>query len=252
MDSSFSQPEHVASLALSLLQCDSFQPLLGFSSQFLKERYYALAPLRKSDQHFSLFQWQHDRSNELLLDWCADFAEPPKVNHHSVYYRVWDSETLQSCVVFSASNSTAVHMPTPASSFGSDDSLPLSRKSPQRVGVVILLHSGEFLGSPKIEHKWLYHNLVEVLDWDDFSRGWYPSVAEALDAFEHAAKGESQYQIKGISNAEESEYWASYDMKILSDDNGKGPDAGQRPASEEDDMTEDDYWKAYEATSSEW
>ncbi|TPX69134.1 hypothetical protein SpCBS45565_g02676 [Spizellomyces sp. 'palustris'] len=166
-------PLRVASLAVSLLQAEAYQPLLLLSSKFVKDRHRLLEGSSFADP-VELFQWQKDNSRELLQLWDAAKDMPPDT---PVYYRVWDCETVHACVPFANDRCSG------------------------RAGLVVLCN---------VENdKWLFHNFLETsAGLETFCQDWSKSIKEAVDA---VGQQSEPLVVKDLCD-DEKEYWDSYDL----------------------------------------
>ncbi|KND01139.1 uncharacterized protein SPPG_04230 [Spizellomyces punctatus DAOM BR117] len=165
-------PVRVASLAVSLLQSEAYQPLLLLSSKFVKDRHRLLDGSPFADP-VELFQWQKDNARELLQLWDAAKDMPPDT---PVYYRVWDCETVHACVPFARDRWSG------------------------RAGLVVLC---------RVENKWLFHNLLETpAGLEAYCQDWSKSMEEAVDA---VGRQNESLVVKDVCD-DEKEYWESYDL----------------------------------------
>ncbi|KAJ1569030.1 hypothetical protein HK096_004467, partial [Nowakowskiella sp. JEL0078] len=172
MQSTFSTPQHIAFLSLSLLQTEAYTSLVRISSEFVKDRFtflngeqhvaaFQAGFLENPDSIYNFFTWQHDNVIELVRSWDPTDADFPS-EHSQALFRKWDVETLQALVPFTAG-------------IGS---------MRERTGVVILLYAGN--------DKWVFHNIIEPADYVSFCGGWRNSVAEAKEAFKNIVENVSK------------------------------------------------------------
>ena len=136
----------VTALALSLLQLQCWEILADRSTHILNQRLAIhLKPSLPADVAFKLFQWQSDSASEIVQQWNEQ--KPSKT-----MYRVLDEETVQSCCEFQSFDGG-------------------------RRGVVVLELGGE--------HKWYFHNIIEVKDKSQFyGNKWYSTLEEAQKAYD--------------------------------------------------------------------
>ncbi|KAJ3216889.1 hypothetical protein HDU67_008796 [Dinochytrium kinnereticum] len=273
-----SNPENLASLALTLMQAGAWEPLSAISSIFIKERVEVLDSHSVSEK-LPLFCWnsqaqsatrqseasrsdspseqalsKHEADIRLMELWDLINQFEPKETRLRTFYRVWDEETTQAAVKFSLSrddgmsgSSSPMEKLTPPPSPPRNSNADSSSMSPQvesnlsgpiKGGVIILLQNGA--------NAWTYHDIKAVRDWDhEFPSDWHNTLHEARDHFQRSEKDRAAMP---VSDADDGEYWSTYDSVHIK---GVPPSAKNAFVEEEESRqaedSDGDYWDDYSA-----
>ncbi|KAI8921189.1 hypothetical protein DFJ77DRAFT_448923 [Powellomyces hirtus] len=229
--SPLSDPFLTACLALSLLQAEAYEALLGISAPFLRHRYMLSTSTAKDDSDdqsitptaaataiakattvssskdpFSFFQWHPDAVKEVVAKW--DAAHDVPAGGAAVYYRVLDGETCHACLPFSVG---------------------------PRTGVVVLQRVDAAT--------WAYFNILEPAGGlGEYIADWSTSVEAACEKLATQPK-----RMASTLPAEEKDYWDSYDA-VESDGGEEEPEEAPAQASNADGDGED-YWNSYDTAA---
>ncbi|KAJ3107835.1 hypothetical protein HDU97_003183 [Phlyctochytrium planicorne] len=240
-------PQHLASLALTLMKSEAWDVLTTLSSMYVQERVEMLGS--SSNTGLPLFCWNKKSAaddsstrNEttaeerlMKLDELIDQWDPKGCGMQT-FYRVWDEESVYAGVKFNVGNGRGGPISPPPSPEASDS---LRRKKEVSGGLVILLKSGA--------DTWAYHDLQVIRDWDaEFKESWHETLALAHDNFEVLKKDPSH----NLTDTEDLEYWSKYDSVNV---NGVCEGSKERENDKSDEVEEgedtDDYWDSYQLPS---